>query len=147
LCLPTTISSCYLILLFQRPKKPKVLPTTAAPPRASPRKLGRDLTVCDHEHLHGFKAYDTSSLDYFCKKYQMRTPLFPQKCARCNSQFCNKKVKECREGEWTVRAGPVYLCHLGANTNHDCTFGYCGACMEIEGGLNTRVRKPKRKRD
>lgn len=89
-----------------------------------------------------------NELKYFSNKYQCRSPLFPQQCARCKIRFCDKKPKDCEEGkEWTVKAGAVYLCPLGAKSSHQCVFGYCGKCMEEEGGMQRtkRVVKPTRK--
>lgn len=90
-----------------------------------------------------------NELKYFSKNYQCRTRgLFPQQCARCKIRFCDKKPKDCEEGkEWTVKAGAVYLCPLGAKSSHECVFGYCGKCMEEEGGMQRtkRVVRPTRK--
>ena len=130
-------------------KKQRVQTATAATaaPRASPRKPGRDNTICHHDHLQGLVHYG-NDLDYFSKSYQLRAPSFPRACAECKTHFCDKKSQDCKEGEWTVKSGPVYLCPLGANTNHSCTFGYCGTCFDVKGGLETkRERRPKRRRD
>jgi hypothetical protein len=82
---------------------------------------------------------------YFKASYLENHPTFPSNCAKCSKRFCDKLAKDCSGGEWSARAGKVFLCPLGALTKHDCTFGLCHDCVKAD-GLGTpekRIRKPK----